>query len=738
MTAFPPASETWMVSLESLGDLAGPRFLAGRLSDGTVHLAEHEDPSPADTKWAVTRLADNVVKFRCMDHGQGARFLDGRPGTGTVGLRPMLAAPPSGEWWAFAEESDGVVTLECLSKVQNPAARFLNGRTLEGAVGLAPHTSAPFSGTHWRVRFYGRIVALECQGRMDGPVPIAGRFLDGHTPASTIAFASAPLSRFTGARWLMRNQDGDVTLEALGELEGDNRFLNGRADRVVDLAPSDGPDFPGTHWEMTEIPDPNADVELGFLAIFRCRSTVGTGFSFLDGILQENKPFLAPHTEPPFTGTLWRVLPGGIYFEPCPRFAEQPNPDATVAVVRTAWAGQITGKNPIDARPLINGDTSVFGVPGVDLGANTEDGSGRLFIFFGDVVRDQRTDGPVTDADLVAFTVDAFVEELEAEGGGGILLHPVLGSGRYFDEFRVAGPSGIGVTPTFEVASGAFQHGGKVFVFFHIWDSVQRPTRPLQGCYLASKEDPTRPGPFNEVTLFSPNQGQGADSFGGVAPVKVNNADHPWLPANAAELAEEGLVMFGIGLNPRLQYSGVHLAWMPLTADGPDLGEIRYFTDDPSQPWNPVPDQVIALFGKEPNLSSVSATFLRGPDKWIVTHMTADNSKRITGPVIARIGTPPFDWSEEFRLFDPCRERAYARYMHWPDLDAIHEADPRRDKDAPPPDPAVPGWAYGAFLMDRFTRWDPDSRQLELYYLLSTGSPYQVQVMHTTLRMAGH
>lgn len=137
-------------------------------------------------------------------------------------------------------------------------------------------------------------------------------------------------------------------------------------------------------------------------------------------------------------------------------------------------------------------------------------------------------------------------------------------------------------------------------------------------------------------------------------------------------------------------------------------------------------------------MSSVSATFLRGPDKWIVTHMTADNSKRITGPVIARIGTPPFDWSEEFRLFDPCRERAYARYMHWPDLDAIHEADPRRDKDAPPPDPAVPGWAYGAFLMDRFTRWDPDSRQLELYYLLSTGSPYQVQVMHTTLRMAGH
>ncbi len=223
--------------------------------------------SPAATKWAVTRLATDLVKFRCMDHGQGPRFLDGRTHNGTVGLRPMLASPPSGEWWAFVEVSDGVVTLECLSKTQNPHFRFLDGRTLEGAVGLAPHTSAPFSGTRWRVRFHGRIVALECQGQVE--VPFDGRFLDGHTPANTVAFAPTPLSRFTGTRWLMQKRDGGVTLKALGELEGDNRFLNGRADRVVDLAPNDGPDFPGTHWEMTEILSPHSDVELGFL-VTRC------------------------------------------------------------------------------------------------------------------------------------------------------------------------------------------------------------------------------------------------------------------------------------------------------------------------------------------------------------------------------------------------------------------------------------------------------------------------------------
>jgi hypothetical protein len=123
--------------------------------------------------------------------------------------------------------------------------------------------------------------------------------------------------------------------------------------------------------------------------------------------------------------------------------------------------------------------------------------------------------------------------------------------------------------------------------------------------------------------------------------------------------------------------------------------------------------------------------------------MTADDSKRMTGPVIGRIGTPPLDWSEPFSLFDPCREGAYGKYMHWPDLDGIQLADPFRE---PPRNEdkrlfeqlradAKPGWAYGAFLMKRYTRWNGETGELDLYYLLSFGSPYQVQVMRTTLRL---
>ncbi len=73
MSVFPPRNETWMVTLECLSDLAGPRFLDGRVADGSVGLAPHTDWPFTGTWWAVVRLADDVVKFRCMTHFQGAR-----------------------------------------------------------------------------------------------------------------------------------------------------------------------------------------------------------------------------------------------------------------------------------------------------------------------------------------------------------------------------------------------------------------------------------------------------------------------------------------------------------------------------------------------------------------------------------------------------------------------------------------------------------------------------------------
>lgn len=88
----------------------------------------------------------------------------------------------------------------------------------------------------------------------------------------------------------------------------------------------------------------------------------------------------------------------------------------TPQLLGTARIGQLTGStstnplppdppwpDPIDAQhwPLLN-DTGIWGVNGVDLGANTEHDDGRLYFFFGDVAIDH-------NPDFIAWTDDRSV-----------------------------------------------------------------------------------------------------------------------------------------------------------------------------------------------------------------------------------------------------------------------------------------------------------------------------------------
>jgi Domain of unknown function (DUF4185) len=42
--------------------------------------------------------------------------------------------------------------------------------------------------------------------------------------------------------------------------------------------------------------------------------------------------------------------------------------------------------------------------------------------------------------------------------------------------------------------------------------------------------------------------------------------------------------------------------------------------------------------------------------------------------------------------------------------------------------------AYGPYIIPRFTKFDPLSRELTIYYNMSTWVPYQVMLMRTVLR----
>ena len=70
---------------------------------------------------------------------------------------------------------------------------------------------------------------------------------------------------------------------------------------------------------------------------------------------------------------------------------------------------------------------------------------------------------------------------------------------------------------------------------------------------------------------------------------------------------------------------------------------------------------------------------------------------------------------------------AYGQYMN--DLENADQFN------VPPDGDEHRGWAYGLYLIKRYTRWHPDTHQLDLVYLLSLSSPYQVQLMQTTVQL---
>jgi hypothetical protein len=232
-----------------------------------------------------------------------------------------------------------------------------------------------------------------------------------------------------------------------------------------------------------------------------------------------------------------------------------------------------------------------------------------------------------------------------------------------------------------------------------------------------------------------------ADVFPGVAACVVDNADHN-LPGRAGK----GVVMITRNWQMPALGSGFRLAWMPLRRnEGPRLQDMVYYTGVSGQ-WSPDPYKAGMLFPHPSNFyTSISFAWLDGPRRWLLLYSNSNpdstNLTDLKGPVIARTSPNLFDWSEPTNIFDPDPAHntdAYGKYMHFPGLDSINLTVPP----LPPLDPTSPtgrdvsaGCAYGAFIINRFTKWNEATRVLDIYYLLSTRRPYQVQLMHSVLRL---
>jgi hypothetical protein len=176
------------------------------------------------------------------------------------------------------------------------------------------------------------------------------------------------------------------------------------------------------------------------------------------------------------------------------------------------------------------------------------------------------------------------------------------------------------------------------------------------------------------------------------------------------------------------------LAWMPLSpGTAPRFDSIRYYHAGKRQ-WFDTPDSSdgYGLFSYPSQYTHISLSWRHDAHCWILLYATAsDIGTNFGAPAVARFSQNLIDWSDPVSLFDPVRDRAYSHYMHQPAIDRINPDVPPSQ----PPGKDNPGWAYGAFLIDRFTRWDGPTRILSMVYLLSLSSPYQVQLMNTTVRL---
>jgi hypothetical protein len=761
------------VTLRCLGVADGNRYLDGRTMDGTVGLAPDTGPQFSGTSWRLTVTGKLVMIFCEGDLDKGKRFLDGRTGEGTVGLVDTTHDPFVGTRWHLSGSEDNF-TLKCLGGGDGPW--YLDGDTASGRVALVPHTNPPFSGTHWRFNRSADGSTLECRGDRRGL-----NFLDGRTHEGTVALVGDP-GDLQGARWRI--------LEPCPPTETHSTGVGAPVTvRIAQLTGSKDPEM------RPVINDTTKWGALGLDLGANCVHSDGRIYIFLSDVIPDTSKEGVPQQDSDLVAWLGAPVLGGhepqgfnftLPFELSTSQGQREwcycrncaalffNGYAEKGVCPAAEDGHVAGdwRFAIPFEPTnVAGQREwrycvkcqvmffeLFADRGVCAAGGRHVADGYRFVLpHGQAESPYQADWHFCKLCRVLFYAGVPHEYGACVAGGTAFgLQAVMQAvtndrpHAVFDPFTVKGA--IDKPLNAETPTGTFSYEGQIYVFIWIGNR-DKPGAPRQGAYLVSKNDPGIAGPYDERFLFSDfkayeeakalnptNPVNAPKGFWQVAPVVVKNAEVPGLPSAEGD----GLLMFGQGWHWGYE-DAVHLAWMPLLSrreaqqlhrqPGPQLDQIQYRRANRRgrRPWSTNRAEARALFTMPSHYTSVSAVWLDGPKRWIVLYSRACGDLDLrhyepTGSVMARLGTTPWSWSDEIEIFNPCREGAYGCYMHWPELGTIYpEISPLMNNET--------GSAYGAFMLNRFTKWHPKNRMLDIYYLLSLSRPYQTQVMFTKLHV---
>jgi hypothetical protein len=410
----------------------------------------------------------------------------------------------------------------------------------------------------------------------------------------------------------------------------------------------------------------------------------------------------------------------------------------------------LTGPPGATARPPTY-DTSSVGLIGTDLGVPVVH-DGRLYFFFGDCQGNEDDDRVMeADADPFAWTVDP------PEIPGGPQLTFNTGAGGKFQRLQVDGLPKLG---NFEVPTGAFSYGGRLYVFVANEKVPEDgPDQRMNTSHLGVTKQPG--GVYENLDLLfdvastlpkSPPFPAGRWLVH-VSPTVVRCADWPGLPVSSGD----GLVMFGSEL---YHASNLFLAFCPLvyTTVSVPLGPggpstyadppvpppstwLYFVQGEPATPdfpenWRPatitLPDgKVISALpeaGPTPLLpgavlGEVSVTWHPRLRRWLAIYPSPDGivirSARAPFGPWSSTGTPAVIFNGMDAFYQATADNLEPGHQF---VGLDHASEPRKTV------------VYAPYVIALWTKFDRSIRTATIYYNLSTEPPpYNVQLMKARL-----
>src|SRR5262245_17092415 len=262
----------------------------------------------------------------------------------------------------------------------------------------------------------------------------------------------------------------------------------------------------------------------------------------------------------------------------------------------------------------------------------------------------------------------------------------------------------------YEVPTGGFSAGGKMYVFFTTDHYQQNGGNFMGRSVLARLNDLGRNiGMFTYLYDVSCRPGitcrfpDGKDkpqigAFINISPVIVDNAEIPGFSQNPGQ----GLLLWGSG---EYRMSNPYLAYIPLDSVE-DSRTLYYWHIDPNTNqggWKTDESLASPLF-EQPGIGELSVTWNPFLRKWLMLY-NHFNPQGINYRVADK---PMGPWSEARILFDEACDRGFGHFMS--------------------------GGAYGPYVISRFTKGDATTTTI--YWTMSTWNPYQVMLMKSILRLS--